>query len=447
MGRGIACSFDSSGRATQVHQKSGNLTKDTVRSLVADYLYYIHDKPHSLFLSSALNEAIDTGTLPRSVTFGIAALSARYVFVLFGSLLWLTFSRFSKDESLRARVFEFASVAREALKENIEIVSIENIQTCILVGEHAAGVSDRSAEIMYDSWAVRMSQVLRLWEKDPTKSTIENEIRWRIWYSCCMVDTWTSTGHNVPKVINAHTASIENLTPEDNLQRCTNTRILSAGGGTGLWTFMARLALIFARVPDLHRQLAAYDSDEHSIHESTAGIAVELDEYYAELPASLRFNPENLRSHISRGIGHVLIALHLGFHHYSTLVHFPYLDPRRAGLFPTDMHAERCKYHAAALSDILSTSLSQPGCETIYQTVGHMAMVSSCVLLYILLLGENHEVDAAKARLGTNFTKLIELTKYWPVMHQVVSTAMPTSCALINVCGRKIGYSNFSMPA
>ena len=408
-----------------------------MRSLVADYLYYIHDKPHSLFLSSALNEAIDNGTLPRSITFGIAALSAGYVSFLFHSLLRLTVSRFSKDESLRARIFEFALIARESLKENMEIVSLENIKACILVGEHAAGVSDRSAEIMYDSWAVRMAQVLRLWEDDPAKSTIENEIRWRVWYSCCMIDTWSSIGHNVPKVIDAHTARIENLTPEDHLQRCTNTRVLNPGCGVGLWTFMARLALIYARVPDLHRQLAAFDCNEYNIHESTAEVVAELEKYYTEIPTSLQFNPENLQSHISRGIGHVFIALHLGFHHYSNLVHFPYLDPRRSRLFPTDMHAERCKYHAGALSDILSTSLSQPGCETLYQTVGHMATVSSCVLLYILLLGENHEIDAAKARLGTNFTKLIELTKYWPAMHQVVSITAQMRCTFIDISGQK----------
>ena len=82
--RGSACSFDD---LSEANQRVVNLSKGALRSLVADYFYYIHDKPHSLFLSSVLDEAVEDNTLPQSITYGIAALSAGYVSLFFRGLL------------------------------------------------------------------------------------------------------------------------------------------------------------------------------------------------------------------------------------------------------------------------------------------------------------------------------------------------------------------------
>jgi hypothetical protein len=302
---------------------------------------------------------------------------------------------------------------------------------------------------MYDSWAMRMSQILRLWEDDPTVSAVSREIRWRVWYSCCMINIWASTGHNIPRMIDSQRNLIVDLTPEDTFQHAGNALFTSTDGSIGLWTYMARLALIFSRVPDLHHRLAAHDHNESSIHQRAAGVAAELDAFHTELPSSLLFDFEILQTHRLRGIGHVFIALHLCYHYYSTLVHFPHLDARRSSSLPGDLHAERCKYHGAALSDMLGTSLSQAGCEMLYQSIGHMATVSTCVLLYVLLLSDGDEIDAAKTRLETNFTKLMELARYWPGIQQAVSHVLSGWCdeLQLTLLVRKTGFSNSSMLA
>jgi hypothetical protein len=45
------------------------------------------------------------------------------------------------------------------------------------------------------------------------------------------------------------------------------------------------------------------------------------------LPLDVKMNEENLERHIQEGTGGAFIALHLGYHHYATLLYFRFLEP------------------------------------------------------------------------------------------------------------------------
>ncbi|GLI81665.1 hypothetical protein PoHVEF18_010052 [Penicillium ochrochloron] len=64
----------------------------------------------------------------------------------------------------------------------------------------------------------------------------------------------------------------------------------------------------------------------------------------------------------------------------------------------------------------LARGRQQPGCEAVYPTVGHMAIVSSSVLLHNLLFGEENELPPSRHCLEANFEALLELEEYWPVV-------------------------------
>jgi hypothetical protein len=84
-------------------------------------------------------------------------------------------------------------------------------------------------------------------------------------------------------------------------------------------------------------------------------------------------------------------------------------------------YAHRCKQHAADFSDLLRLAHDEEGCAAVYNIVAHMTIVSSSVLLYTLLFGEEHELPAARRRLESNFDLLIELRDYWPSVRLMVS--------------------------
>ena len=108
------------------------------------------------------------------------------------------------------------------------------------------------------------------------------------------------------------------------------------------------------------------------------------------------------------------MALHLGYYHYATLLYFQYLDQAAAVLPHASVYASRCREHASAYSDLLRTSYEVEGCGAMYNIVGHMTVVSSSVLIHTLLLGDDDEVEPAKARLESNFRVLMRLKAWWP---------------------------------
>jgi hypothetical protein len=240
-----------------------------------------------------------------------------------------------------------------------------------------------------------------------------------------MIDRWSSAGSDLPRQLQdtqeplpMDETQFECLTSQTNITR------------PGLWGRMVQLASIFCEVQDLHRQHVAHEISDEVADVRVQFISAELDSFVASLPPEIRLTEENTRAWAHKGVGSAFVALHLGYHHYSTLLYFHYLDLQIDRTANTQMFAAKCKYHAAGFSDLLSMSQRIEGCDAVYFIVAHMAVVSSAALLHTLLFGGQDETEATRSRLQSNFSSLVELRKYWPAVEALVSAQGKVVCLL-----------------
>jgi hypothetical protein len=235
-----------------------------------------------------------------------------------------------------------------------------------------------------------------------------------------MIDQWSSAGLGVPKQL---TDDDCNPLPMLELKFWEPTPDFSPSDPTekpGLWGYMIMLAKIFGRIQNLHQRLANETLSEQEAEYITKGLSSNLECFMEVLPAEHHFSLTNLRLHAAQGLGRAFVALHLGYHHYATLLYFPYLDHQLKEISNQALYASRCKYHAAAFSDLLKLSHEEEECEAVYVIVAHMTVVSSAALLHTLLFGEHPELPDTRSRLSDNFAILLKLKEYWPAVEMMV---------------------------
>lgn len=264
--------------------------------------------------------------------------------------------------------------------------------------------------------ASRMAQILKIWILEPADDGVTRELKLRIWWSCFIIDTWASGGSNLSRQVMSHMQKPP--VPMDETVFFTMRRgdavISQQDWRPGLWGYMVNLVEIYAWIQDLHKQLAeAIDWDEQLIQASVADLDAKLASFQQSLPSEMLFSVENLARHARRGLGRTFVAFHLGFHHYSTLLFYLYLDRRRPPTSNGRAYGENCKAHAKAVCDILKASREMEGCEALYSIVGHVTVVSSSVLLHTYLFGEVGDLPDAKDGLESNFESLVLLRGYW----------------------------------
>ena len=100
-----------------------------------------------------------------------------------------------------------------------------------------------------------------------------------------------------------------------------------------------------------------------------------------ELPPAMTVSPENLDFQASRGVGRAFVALHLGYHHYATLLYYQYLDQRRPSTSTKRIFTERCKYHAIAFCELICMAAKQGAVEALHNVVGHSECLPSSASL------------------------------------------------------------------
>lgn len=339
---------------------------------------------------------------------------------------------------MRQRTKEFFELAKFALKLDIDNVSLDTIHASILVGNLCGAEGETAGEALFfgknffsnvtsisphqnSGIAFRMAHVLHLPDPDPADDTITQEVKVRTWWSLYMIDTWSSAGLNIPRQI--HDKGTNRLPMCERNFCCLEPgqRLeYDAQFGIGLWGYMVMLARIFSHVQDLHVKLADGELNEQQVEDITEALADRLDRFLEELPSDLHFTVDNLESHAAAGLGRGFVALHLGYHHYATLLYFQYLDIQLRETPSRTLFVARCKYHAASFSDILRLSHETEECGVIYLIVAHMTVVSSSALLHTLLFGSQDELQNTRKRLCHNFELLLKLKQYWPGVELMV---------------------------
>jgi hypothetical protein len=269
-----------------------------------------------------------------------------------------------------------------------------------------------------------MAQLLKLYNEDSNDDTITRETKYRVWWTLYLIDRWASAGLGLPRQF--HSTEPQPPLPLDEYMfqhlKSSDQMLDSTSRTPGIWAHMISLVHIFGHIQDFNRQLVEQDEwESHAIELAAHELAEQMTAYEQNLPENIRFSVENLDAYIVKGSGRTFIALHLGYHHYATLLYYQYLDRRRPLTPRVKIYAERCKYHASAFCDLISLSRSHGQAEALYNIVGHMTVVSSSVLLHTLLFGDNHELVPARRRLESNFEALVELRTFWPSVELMVS--------------------------
>jgi hypothetical protein len=332
-------------------------------------------------------------------------------------------ARFSHNAEIRAQEANFVSAARESLKADLDNICLENIQACVLVANICTANADPNLESLFYGIANRMTQILKLANDNPDGNEIQRETRRRVWWSLYLIDTWASAGYDLPRQV--HLGGMVPMLPMDERifqeLRPDSPNPELCNRQPGLWAQMITLVKIYGSIQDLNRQIVEKDErDEISIELASQELAERLAIYDHELPEIFRYTPKNLEAHVKQLRGSSFIALHLGYHHYSTLLYYQYLDHQRPVTSLSQIYKDRCKYHASAFSSIIQDSRNTVGAEALYNIVGHMTVVSSSVLVHTLLFGQDPELPTARDRLQGNFEFLVQLRRYWPSLELMV---------------------------
>ncbi|KAJ5613447.1 hypothetical protein N7510_006641 [Penicillium lagena] len=271
-----------------------------------------------------------------------------------------------------------------------------------------------------------MMQLLEQRKTQGDDNAVYHELRIRIWLALLAADNWCSSSLGFPREMKdwsrpARLPMDENLFADmdpdepliDQNEPCKSP---------GLWAHMATLIEVFSPIQELNWRVANCEGlHPDQIEQDTDHLARLLDDWQNRLPHDVQLTESNLIEHSERGTGGIFMGLHLGFHHYATLLFYQYLDTRNMLSMRARQFAARCKHHALSYSSWLARGRRQPGCEAVYPTVGHMAIVSSSVILHTLLFGEENELPRSRHCLEANFEALLELEEYWPIVKPMVN--------------------------
>ena len=235
-----------------------------------------------------------------------------------------------------------------------------------------------------------------------------------------MADRWVSSGMNLPFMISPSTLGPDLPMDEFDFQNLPEDFHGPLIKKPGLWALMLSLTDIFTCIQEMNRDMVNGKlSDNLTV---VAALADRLQEWEDNLNVRDKFSFENLDFHCQRGNGGTFVALHLGFHHYSTLLYYHSLERNHClgnrGNFET--YATRCKSNASSYAAILRASRSTEGCRIMHITAGHMTVISSSVMLHTLLFGAESEAVAAREDLVSNFSVLVELQLHWPSLSKAV---------------------------
>ena len=259
----------------------------------------------------------------------------------------------------------------------------------------------------------------------PGGSVIDREIRRRVWWSLYMTDMWCISGQGLHSQLKDVKAKIE-LPIDDRTFLSLQSQQFTIDGPLdhGIWAQMITLVPLFGPIHNINRLVANGETHTINLDQQVEQLAWNLEGWKHKLPADAQMNQENLRRQQNRGLGGLLISIHLAYHHYSTLLYFRYLEVQRPRSSTDRTYIARCKAHASSFSSLLYQSRQLKGCDVVYPNIGHMATVSSSVLVHTLLFGDLDQLETASRELNTNFEALMELSQYWPAISAMVRIRM-----------------------
>jgi len=273
-----------------------------------------------------------------------------------------------------------------------------------------------------------MALILDLASTNDAEDGITREITRRVWWTCFLVDIWSSGGSSISRQLtmtnNRPRLPVEelmffNLHPKDADITDTNWR-------PGIWSHMVAMVEVFKEVQDLIRYLVVMTEwDEEFIETTVDGLAIRLLAFEERFEPELQFSTENLAINADRGLGRLYSGFHLGYQYYCMLLFYQYLDKNRPQTANGNAYADRCKLHARKFCEILKLSRENKQAQALHNIIAHVTIVSSSVLLHTYIFGDASELPDTMTRLESNMEALVQLRVYWPSVELMVSAVEP----------------------
>ncbi|XEV04491.1 hypothetical protein FSHL1_009778 [Fusarium sambucinum] len=378
------------------------LSHDLIEDLVENYIHYILDRPHTLFHLPTLRAAVRDGQLGDGLLFAILAFGCRF---------------HNKPETASLGP-TFMQKSKQILKQDMENICLENIQTCVLLANLSSSSKNPESEALFVTLGIRMAEILGLDRSDPADSEVLRETKCRVWWTLFMADRWSSIGRGLRRAMPDFDQETPLPMDEDvfhhmdvdqgSERRPPRPRVL------GLWAYNIMLARQLGPIQTLNKQWGQEGISEDYVMQRVADLAQGLRLWEAGLPEGKKATEENLRAHSAKGLGGPFLAIHTGYHQHFVLLLFRFLDLNRTQTPETIEYAELCKHHASSISHLVKLSRQVPNCELVFGGVGYMTAASSAVLLHTLVFGQQDDTAGIRAQLESNYEAIHELQKYWP---------------------------------
>lgn len=237
-----------------------------------------------------------------------------------------------------------------------------------------------------------------------------------------MIDVWSSSGVRLPRLL-THQDDI--LLPMEEIaflhlrRDDVDTDIdIAPGRAFSLLTQMIKLNRILVEVNDVNNLAVAGRLSGAALEQVVNRVSQKLDNWEQSLPEYMLDTPTNLARYASQGLGRVFVTVYLGYYNYGQLLYYQFLhEDCHSTMSSANLFANKCKFHAASLCELIYNANSTPGCEVLYTMVGHILVISSTVQIHMLLFGDDPEqIRSARSRLERNFELLMKLRSYWPIL-------------------------------
>ena len=110
-----------------------DLSRGTAIELVDHYLDKFHGTPHTIFHPATLQSSVQDGTINKALLYAICAIGCK----------------FSGNPDTRCQGSALAAESKRLLQADISNISLENIQSCILVAMLSVGHGDSASEALF----------------------------------------------------------------------------------------------------------------------------------------------------------------------------------------------------------------------------------------------------------------------------------------------------------
>jgi len=269
-----------------------------------------------------------------------------------------------------------------------------------------------------------MSLILDLVTIDNAEDGVSREIKRRVWWTCFLVDIWSSGGSSISRQL-----SVTNTCPRMPVEELMFFNLNVKGEDItnnmwkpGMWSHMVAMVEVYKEIQDLIRYLVDITEwDEEFIEATVDGLAIRLLAFEDKFEPELQFSAENVVINADRGLGRLYTGFHLGYQYYCMLLYYQYLDKNRPPTANGATYARRCKSHARKFCHILRLSREHKQAEALHNIIAHITIVSSSVLLHTYIFGDASELQETIGQLEANMEALVQLRAYWPSVELMVS--------------------------